>query len=208
MLYNKNKTGIQMIKAFKKTKQIIQKGFSLLEVAIVVTLLGILVTIVAPYIMGGMDESNGTNIITQVQKSFTNIAVLSAKCQTTTAYTGNPVPNTASLKTMVDVIYGGYSNVAAAYQTCYLNSKISPLSEAAVNNSGWKLLGYTVTFGGGGAGVANTITLAAVKSNVALNIVQRYSPSTSSLAIAGSAGPVTWTADSGSGSDLTFSKQL
>lgn len=159
-----------------------QRGFTLIELVVVVVIIGILISIVSPNVIGSKDGANSQLMLKSATNIGENWSLLNQACGTSTAITASPIP--AAGKTVSDVLFGGSANVAAAYTNCYSQSKILALAEisqpgasAGVYNVG----GYAVTLAGGGT-AALQIGYLLVPDSLTLLMAQKYNPTLAALA--------------------------
>jgi len=167
----------------------VQRGFTLLELVIVVAIIGVLIALVAPNVTGSKDGANAQLLTKTAQDIANNWMLIAQSCGTTTDAAASPVMATG--KTVADVIFGGVANVAAAYTTCYNQSKVLPMVDVGqpVSGGGWKVAGYTTTITGGGT-QSLQIKYSGVPDALVLLMAQKYNPSLSALAASDTTSPV------------------
>lgn len=166
----------------------VQRGFTLVELVVVVGIIGILSAMLIPNMIGSKDGAKAELLLKASLNISQNWMMISQKCGTTTDVSNSPVP--ASGKTIADVVFGGVSNVSAAYQTCYMQAKVIPMSEIAqFDGTVWRVQGFSVAFAGGGTVPLQTV-YSGVPEELALIMVQNFSPSMSSLAASDSTSNV------------------
>lgn len=162
---------------FKKT---LQRGFTLLELVVVVGIIGILIVLIAPNIAGSRDGSNAALLQKTAQDAGNNWMLISQYCGTTTDAAASPV--ILATKTAADVIYGGKANVDPAYQACYGQSKVMAMADAGQpSGGGWAVAGHAVTITAGGT-VPLKINYAGVPDALVLMMAQKYTPALTTLA--------------------------
>lgn len=195
---------------FQKFNAAAQRGFTLIELVVVVAILGVLIAIVAPNVIGTKDGANAQLLIKTSQNISTNWSLLNQACGTSTGISSNPLADAA--KAPEDVIFAGAAAVSAIYKNCYAQSKILALSEVAQPGASgaFNVAGYEVSFAGGGNDPME-ITYAKVPENLILLIAQKYDPKFTSTDLQAAGGTVggamKYGAVSGSG-DVTFIKQI
>lgn len=166
-------------------KQIIngaQRGFTLVELVVVVAIVGLLITIFAPNVLKSQDGAKSQMMLKAASSIGENWALINQTCGTSTAISGSPLPDTG--KTVSDVLFGGVSNVAAAYQNCFTQSKVLALAEIGQPTASagvYAVGGYNVTLAGGGT-AALQVQYAPVPDSLVLLMAQKYNPSLSALA--------------------------
>lgn len=191
----------------KKTKCNTQQGFTLIELVVVVAIIGLLASLLAPSVIGSKDGARSELLLKTSRDFAQNWMLISQQCGTTTAVASSPIP--ASGKTAADVIFGGVSNVAAAYQSCYAQAKVIPMSEVAqLNGSGWTVQGYAVSIVGGGTQPLQTV-YTGVPEELALLMAQTYNPTLSGLlASDGSSNVVRYGTSSAGTRTVTVLRQI
>lgn len=172
----------------------IQRGFTLIELVVVVGILGVLIAIVAPNVIGSKDGANAQLLLRTASTVSQNWSLLNQACGTSTSIASHPIPDSGTSKTVSDVIFGGSGNVAAAYTNCYAQSKILALTEVSQPSGTagvYNVAGYGVTITGGGTAALN-IGYLAVPENILLLMAQKYNPNlkASDLAAADTTSPV------------------
>lgn len=177
------------MKKFGKIQKTLQRGFTLLELVVVVGIIGILIVLIAPNIAGSRDGSNAAFLQKTAQDAGNNWMLIAQYCGTTTDAAASPV--LLATKTAADVIFGGKANVAAAYQACYDQSKVMAMADAGQPKSGggWTVAGYTTTLTAGGT-VPLKVNYASVPDALVLMMAQKYSPALTALAASDAASPV------------------
>lgn len=167
-----------------------QKGFTLIELAVVVAVLGILLAMLAPSILGSKDSSNANLLLKTAQDGANSWTLVAQSCGTTTDVVNSPVPATPGAAGAAAVIFGGSANVAAAYQNCYNQAHVRAMADVGQSSgSGYKVGGYTLALSGGGT-VPMEFQYAGLPDALVLMMAQKYTPSLSTLAASDSTSPV------------------
>jgi len=157
-----------------------QKGFTLIELAIVVVIIGILIALLLPRLGGTKDAARATSLLKTATDVTNQIESISQQCGVTTSVAASAIP--AAGKTMMDVIFGGVNNVAAAYVTCYTQAHVITMSDVGTAvGANWAVAGYTATFGGGGT-FPISVAYANVPDNITLIMAQHYNANLAALA--------------------------
>lgn len=187
----------------------IQYGFTLIELVVVVAIVGILITIVAPQVIGSKDGANAQLMLKSASSVAGNWSLINQSCGTSTAIASNPIPLAG--KTVSDVIFGGSANVAAAYANCYAQAKVMALTEISQPSGSagvYNIAGYGVTLAGGGTAPLQ-IGYLLVPDNLTLLLAQKYNPSLSTLAASDTASTVVQYSTVSSGTrTVTVFKQI
>lgn len=182
-----------------------QKGFTLIELVVVVAVLGILIAIVAPGITGSRDGANSQLLVRSANSIAQNWQMIAQQCGTPTQVSGSPIG------TLTDVIFTGATAVNATYQSCYTQTRVLPLTEVSLSQGGgvYTIAGYPVTVTGGGTSPL-LVTFANVPDTLVLSVAQRFNSGITVLpATADTTGPAfQYGAPSGGARSLTFVKNI
>lgn len=157
-----------------------QGGFTLVELAIVVVLVGIVMTIVIAAMSGSTDSARA-KLLMRVAKSSTDIISQVARtCGTSNAIAGNPLA--ASGRTVLDVAFNGEPAVSATYRTCYQQAAVRPIRDSvSKNGTAWQVNSYPLNITGGGLSKF-TVEYQRVPEATVLALAQSYSEGLDALA--------------------------
>lgn len=151
----------------------IQRGFTLIELAVVVGILGVLVGVVATTMTGGGDNARAMKILTAVDKGSTQWQLITQTIGVPSSVASNPLYGTG-VSSPLDILGAGVSKVATSYQGQFASVKALPLDSIFVlNGTDWQVESYTVTLTGGGASPL-TWKFQNVPKSVALFDFKRY----------------------------------
>ncbi len=192
-----------------KMKRAAQRGFTLVELMIVVAIIGVLLAVLGPSMRGTTDGPKAQNYFASASKIAANWMMLTQQAGTSTAVAGNPI--IAAGKTIEDVLFEGRTAVSATYAAAYDRSKLLALTDVGRPRSGggWEIEGAQVTVTGGGLS-ALAVTFSGVPGNIALLMVQKYQPSDTTLNAAGAtiSTQMAYTAVSGGVTNVTVYKAV
>lgn len=164
-------------------KRCVQRGFTLIELAVVVAILGVLIVMLAPSVLGSKSSATANLLTKSAQSIADNWILVAQSCGTTTDAAASPV--ILSGKSMGDVIFGGSANVDTNYTSCYSQARVLAMSDVGQPKSGgWTVSNFTVTFSGGGTAPLQT-TYANVPDDIVLIMAQKYTPSLAALVATG-----------------------
>lgn len=174
------------MKSIKKAQQ----GFTLVEMIVVVAIIGVLASFMIPAFKDMDNPAKAQAMLSTSERFAQNWRQIAKACAVSSAVASNPIPATG--KTVSDVVFGGRTNVATAYQNCYDQSQVKPLAEAAEPSGTagtYNVNGYALTPTGGGTAPLQ-LALAAVPDELTLLMAQKYNRSLSALAASDSASPI------------------
>lgn len=174
------------MKLIKKTQQ----GFTLVELIVVVAIIGVIAGIGIPLFKDADNPSKAQALLSTAERVNQSLRQIAKSCSVSSAITSNPLP--AASKTVSDVIFGGRANVAAAYQTCYDQSMVKPLtdsSEPGASAGVYNVQGFATTLTGGGTAPLQVGYLL-VPDELVLLAAQKFNRSLSALAASDAASPI------------------
>lgn len=190
-------------------KRRISNGFTLIELVVVVAILGVLIAVIAPNLVGSKDGANAQLLLRTASNVSVNWSLINQSCATPTTISGSLIP--ASSKTVSDVIFGGSANVATAYTNCYAQSKVLALTDISQPSGSagvYNVAGYSVSLAGGGTSPLQII-YAAVPDTLVLLMAQKYNPSlTALLSSDGSSAVIQYGTPTAGSRTVTIIKQI
>lgn len=195
-------------------KTFLQRGFTLIELVVVVAILGTIIMVLAPSVTGTQTGSKATLISRVVDATAQNWQLLANQAGLTTAISNNAIAATPSSTGVAEVLYSGSSRVSSTYAAAYAASGIKALDTMVTPSGSTYLLAGTTNIqitltGGGTAPLA--IAFSNVPSEIALNLVQRIAPTTTALATTSTTvGTITYVCPTVGApcTSVTFSKQI
>ena len=159
--------------------KIAQRGFTMVELVVVMIGIGILIALLAPNFGGTKDEGMALLLDKSAQTIAGNWVKVAQLCGTTTDVNYSPVP--AAGNTVADVLFNGSASVNSSYAGCYAQAHVN-LAEMAQGSTGsWKIGGYPISFSGGGT-VAFCSGFTGVPDSIVLMLAQRYNNALQTLA--------------------------
>ena len=164
-------------------------GFTLIELVVVVGIIGVLIALVAPNVMGSKDGATSALISRSSQSIASNINVLAQACGVSTDTTATAIVATPTTN-LIKLIMGGTNGttgvaLATGYTNCYKQSSVAPLSDMGQFSTagGWKIGNYAVSLAGGGSAPIQVI-YTGVTDSVAGMIYSKIDPDTTFAATA------------------------
>lgn len=199
-----------------RANPVLAKGFTMIELVVVIGIIGVLVLILTPTIAGNKTSSTATLIPRMADAAMNNWQAFANEAGVTTAVASNPAFSGVTNGSAERIIFaGGEDNVATSYKTAYTRSGIKPLSSMVSEGSTagqWVMSGTTdmrVTVTGGGT-TPLTLEIANVPEEVILLMAQKIRPDTASLTKSGAdikVGNLTYNvASSGTSGTVKFVK--
>ncbi|MBK4738747.1 prepilin-type N-terminal cleavage/methylation domain-containing protein [Noviherbaspirillum pedocola] len=167
----------------KSLRKQLQRGFTLIELAVVVIIIGILLVVIAPSIIGSQTGSKATLILRITDTTANNWSLLASQAGVGTTVASNTIAATPSATGVAQVLYDGSSYVASAYLPAYTSTGIKAMNQLVAKNSNGDYVvsgtgAMTITLAGGGS-APMSITFANVPPEIVTNLIQRIQPSLS-----------------------------
>ena len=201
------------MKSFSNLKQTTQKGFTLIEVLIVVIVLGLISAIAVPAFNNSIERAASVKLIESVSD---NIADATRSLLVTTGVvanvTGSVIPDTENDQNLLDVLVKGIDSVAQKYKNDFEDASITKLDRqigTELDNDGnpyYAVNGYAVTYTSDSAGIG-LVQFAGVPAEIAERI-QESREGTQYNSAADTSGAVRTTAEVDGLTDLTLAFDL
>lgn len=156
------------------------KGFTLIELLIVVTVIGILIAIAAPFLKNATIGATSKQLDDFAAGAASNWRWLNAKCGTSNDTSASLTVATPSVTNSLALMVVGSSYLAAAYQGCWDEASLAPLHTKATGNAtdGFKIGGYPITWSGGSGTTSISFAVVGVPVEVVLPLYKQYSSAT------------------------------
>lgn len=154
------------------------KGFTLIEMLVVLTVIGILMLLIAPSLKSSSSGAMSKQIYDFTSRAASNWRLLAINCGTTGDVTTSPVVTTPSAANSLGLIVTGSSLLkTATYQSCWDATAIQPLHTKATGNvtDGFKVAGFPVTWSGGSGSTPISFVVVGVPVEIALPLYRQYS---------------------------------
>ncbi|MBK4735929.1 type II secretion system protein [Noviherbaspirillum pedocola] len=199
----------------KSARRIHPQGFTMIELAVVTAVIGILLCVVAPSIRNNENAGRAAQIERIAQSAVGNWATLTQQTGLPTTVNNSPIAATPSATGVTEVLFIGASKVASSFQPAYSASSVQAMTQIVDNPSGSTFrtagsVNTTITMDGGG-GSPVTVTFQNVSNLIAQAIINHTSAD-ASLTVDGNSytvGPWTYTCASATLTcTLTYSRQL
>ena len=185
------------------------KGFTLIELIVVVVILGVLAGLGITAAKGKSEPAKAAALLTAANEIATSMTLAASNCNVSTQVASNVLPDSANSRTLSDVLIGGKTMVATAYQSCF-DQVVKPLSERSqvVSAGVYSFEGYTMSLAGGGTNPLD-VTFAAVPDTIVLILAQKYNPSLTTLAAQDNTSlAIRYGSATNGARDVTFRKNL
>ncbi|MBK4735930.1 type II secretion system protein [Noviherbaspirillum pedocola] len=191
------------------------RGFTIFEMAVVITVLGIIGVVVAPMIVGSSTNAKATQLQKLADDTADQWFYLTTQAGTGSAISSlQPFFTTASPDLYAEgVVYLGRDYVSPSYVGAYDRSGVVPLNRAVgYNGTDFYVLdvpGSTVKISGGGNS-ALQVAFTNIPAEIVLNLLRRLDPQASlTTGAATTVGDMTYNCASAAGScaSLSFARR-
>jgi prepilin-type N-terminal cleavage/methylation domain-containing protein len=118
------------------------QGFTLIELAVVVAVIGVLIAIVAPTMLSGKESATAKQLLQTAQDASSHLMLL--------ANAANMPPNTSfhtSGKSTTEVLFGGKTNVNSSYQAAWDSAGLKVITgtnDTTCTSGRYRVAGYCV----------------------------------------------------------------
>lgn len=113
----------------------LQHGFTLLEMLVVVAIIGILLWIYAPKLLGSTDNVKSLAYQDIAMSLANNFRIINQQCGTANSVSNSAVPATPGADGVLQLLVDG-NNVNPLYASCYANTNALPMHESIQGSSG------------------------------------------------------------------------
>lgn len=188
-----------------------QKGFTLIELAIVVVVLGALFAIVAQQFNGGFTSASKANaVIEGAGKMASSWETINQSCGTSLDPASTTLLATANVTNTLDLLRSGTTsllNTSPSMSGCYTSSGAKPLARTVTKNGSAYSIASATLDGTAPMAFASSvlsIKFTAVPANIATPIYQKLVDQSASTPSAVSNSVITFAANGTSNWDVTF----
>lgn len=187
-----------------------QRGFTLIEMLVVVTVIGVIASIIVPRVMANTNGAQALLMRTTAEGASLAWAQITQECKLPSTISGtHAILDTG--KVVEDVIFSGEDAVKADYKACYKKSGVVALSKASQPGASagkYNVAGFEVEMSGGGTSPVS-VKLKAVPEALVLEAVQAFNPSKTALdASDSSSKTIQYGTDASGARDVTFLQRI
>lgn len=160
---------------YKKSMRHAQKGFTLVELLVVLIVVGIIAVLAVPSLLGSTSSARAETLRDAATKMAMNWQIMNQSCGTSKDVT-SAITSAGTAGASLDLIFRG-TGLTAAYSGCYNTSGVRALVEMAKGSGGsYTVNDYAVSVSGGSSVAAPyQVTFTGVPVDIALPLYQKLS---------------------------------
>ena len=159
-----------------KRRRVAQMGFTLIELAVAIVIIGALIAISLPKFKGGTNEAKAMALYEFSTSTASSWRMVSMQCGTSTDTAASTLPASSSAVDSLNLIING-TGLNPTYQGCFTDAAAASLRGKVQGNTtdGFMVQGIPVIWSGGVSNGPITYTFTNVLSDYALILYRKYS---------------------------------